>query len=389
MLTLTRQVKVEAFVALAEIGVPSQREEILAVLKLAAEHGGYVKAEDVNTTLLGRPGESPHGQRILMLIESYGLLERTGTRENDAYRITIAGTENLQKGQIMIPEEGSYILFATTDPLFKEAILRIERNPFVEKNESQTYFGRKNDSSSREQTNESMARPSYLDKYVRGYVFNQAANSNAPLQVNSISDRLALSSRRLIVTVDLELELDVDTAMKVGAVASGSSVKEVYAQTNFNRRYTQVLETVTADVGRLEVLDGEPTLLVSWNSMNASEAERFRKEVKVENPTLWEFGTFESVNLTLPILPATEQDAVAWGNYLLRNSIRTYVDESAYLSARYDVAGRFAKKYDQSSLSNRLMKFEEMVRQVTEEKKAGDTSALYWYLIAPQDLSIR
>jgi hypothetical protein len=389
MLTLTRRVNVESFVALAEIGVPSQREEILAVLQLATELDGYVKADDVNTRLLGRPAESPHGQRILMLIESYGLVEVNIARERHSYRITQAGIENLQKGQIMVPEEGSYTLFTTTDPLFKEAILRIERTPYIEEEEAKTYFGSKNDRALKAPTSESVQRPSYLDKYMHGYIFRQIANSNAPVQVNSISDRVALSSRQLSVNVFLELELNADARIKVETTGGASSTQEVYAETSFDKRYNEVLEVLTTNVGRLEVLEGEPTLLVGWAAVNSREAERFKKEIRVEKPTLEKFGNFETVDLKLPILPATQEDAIAWANSLMRNSITTYVDESEYLRIRDEVASRFGKKYSWDTLVNLMMKFEEMISLAIEEKKKKEVSELYWYLLAPRDLSIR
>lgn len=388
MLIFTKSVKIEAYQALAEIGVSSQREEILAILKLATELDGHVKASDINTKLLGRPEESPHGQRILMVLESYGLLERTGARENAPYIITQAGYENLSNGQIMVPEEGSYILFTTTDPLFKEAILRIDRAPFVERSEAKSYFDRKKGSLPEVQTTRSVQKPSYLDKYKRGYVFRQAANSNKTVQVNSISDRVAPSSRNMKLALSLELELDVDAKMKVQTIGDTSS-QDVYTETTFNKLYTEVLEVLTTDIGRIKLIDNEPVLLVGWDKVKPQEAERFRKEINVNEPSLWEFGSFEAVNFTLPILPETQRDAIKWANYLLRNNITTYVDESEYIRIRNDVALKFRMKFDPNSLAEKLVTFEEMVHQVIQEKNSEGVSECYWYLLAPKDLSIR
>ena len=390
MITLTKQVKVETLVALAEIGIPSKSEEILAILELAKELGGTIRAQDVNTRLLGRPEESPHGQRILMVVESYGLIEKIGNREDDLYRITEAGSDNLQKGQIMIPEEGSYILFVTEDALFNEAILKIERDSYVEQTESSAYFSRKNDRALREQLDETVQKPNYLTKYSHGYLFRQVADSNIPIQVNSISDKVARSTKRKpSVNVSLELDLGVNPVMRVQTTIGTLILPEICTETRFDKQYVEVLEALTSDAGRLEVLDEEPTLLIHWNSVNPEDAERFRKQITVERPTLWDFGTFERISFSLPILPASMQDAIAWANLLLRRNITTYIDKPEYDNKKQEVAAKFSKKYQPDSFVNDLTDFDEMVQQVVEEKRAGNVSPLYWRLIAPQDLNAR
>jgi hypothetical protein len=387
MLTLKRAIKVEAYVALAEIGMPSKSHEILAILQLAQEQGGTLRAKDVNIKLLDHPEESPHAQRILMVIESFGLLEKM-RYEEDAYRLTAAGTDNLQNGQIMIPEQGAYILFITEDSLLREAIIRVERDIAVEQTESSAYF-RNNKRMQREQVAENLQKPSYLNKYVHGYLFRQVANSNAPIQINSISDRVARSARRLSASVSLELEPGSEPVLRVKSTVGNSSSVEICTETRFNKTYNEVIEALTANIGSLLILDGEPILLVAWASLNPNEAESFRKQITVEAPQLWEFGTFESTSINLRILPATIEDATAWANFLLKQSITTYTDKLEYEHKIQKVTAKFNQKYNPDTLAATMTTFDDLVKQVIEERKKGSLSPLYWRLVAPQDLNSR
>jgi hypothetical protein len=384
MLTLTRQVHVESFLGLAEIGVSKKREELLAVLKLAAEGGGLVRAEDVNTTLMDHPPESPQGLRVLMLIESYGLAERTGNEWTDPYRITDAGKENLEKGEVMIPEAGLYQLFATTDPVFVEPLLKIERAT-NESRETDARFRRRD--APKEESRRSLERPGYLDRYAKGYLCKQTADSNKLVQLNSISEKLATSSKHLDVRVTLELEPGSPPRMKVRVRDRAPDAEEVYSETKFDMEYNDVLKAITRDQGKLEIVGNEPTLMVGWDKVSPFEAERFRKQIKVEGLKLGEFGNFDGVSLVLPIMPATQQDVIGWASYLLRRGVSGYVDQQGYEKIREEVAAKFAGKYDVSWLVSHIAGFGDMLAQTVEQKRDGMELELYWYLHAPKDLS--
>jgi DNA-binding PadR family transcriptional regulator len=388
LISLRRQIKVETFTALAEIGITDKREEILAILKLADKNQGYVDSSQVNTELLGRPAESAQGQRILMVVESYGLIEKAGTVGGDSYKLTDAGREDLQKGEIMVPEQGGYVLYTTKDPLFKERILRIERTTVVEDNESKGYFGSRED---RKLLNESksVARPDYLSDIERGHILRQVCKGNEVIQINSISEKVAPSKRELKVSVTLELAPNEPAKMKVKSIGSSTSDKELSTETLFDQSYMQVLQLLTQDIGRLDVFGEEPTLLMKWNNIKSREAEQFRKEITVDKPTFGEFGSFESLKLTIPIFPETQSDAIQWGNYLLKQSITTYLDESNYANLREMVAKKFSAKFEPERLSSRLIDFGEMLTQATAERSAGETTERYWFLVTPKDLTMR
>ena len=386
-LVLSRKVAVEAFVALAEIGVPSQREEVLAVLKLASELGGQARPEDVNEKLLGRPAEFPQGDRILALVESYGLMEKARARESSLYQLTEAGLDSLRKKEVMVPEEGSYVVFATRDPLFKEPILRIDRAPDVEKEEVNRYLGRKRSGPPQEEHARSIERPDYLKKYSGGYIFPQAAKSGEQIQVNGISERVAPSLARLEVEVALELESGPAAKMKVRASPNGYNPSEVYIETAFEMSYPGVLGAITSGLGQMEAVQGEQTLLIEWGKVSPAEAEGFLKQVEVREVELGRFGKFKVSRLALPILPRREKDAVDWGNFLLNRSITGYMGKDGHDRLRGEVASKFSKMYDPRRLADRLARFDQMLVEAAEEKKKGKASEVYWFLYAPRDLT--
>jgi hypothetical protein len=384
LISLRKQIRVESFTALAEIGVTEKREEILAILKLAENNGGWVDARQVNTELLGRPETSTHGQRILMVVESYGLVEKSGSFSSDSYKITDAGREDLQKREIMVPEQGGYVLHTTKDPLFKEHILRIDRTPDVEDNEARAYFGNKQDRALLKES-QSFARPDYLSAMERGHLLRQACKGNEMIQVNSISERVAPSKKEIKASVTLELEPNSPARMKVKTDA-----KELYADTLFNLSYAEVLQTLTKDFGQLEISDRkDPTLLVKWQDVNPREAENFQKEITLDKPTFEDFGTFEPLKLAIAIFPRTQSDAVQWGNYLLKRGITTYLDESGYTRLVENISAKFRARYDPEELASQLTGSDEMLTQVVREHKTQHANVQYWFLVAPKDLTMK
>jgi hypothetical protein len=388
MITLKRKVKTNAYIAIAQIGVPSQREEILAVLTLAEENNGHISPEDVNVKLLGRPAGSPQGQRLLTIIESYGALETENRWATDNFVLTAAGKENLQNKQVMIPEEGAYTFYTTSDSLFKESILRIEKSNYVEREESQNAFGNKKQEDTRSNV-ETIAKPSYLEKYEHGYLLAQAANSNSSVQINSISDKVTPSFKSIDIFVTLELEPNRPTVFKVQPSRTSPSSKEVYAETNFDRDYTQVLEALTRKHGALDLSMNEPTLRVNWTQVSQQEVESMTKEISINAPEMFEFGTFENVNVRLPIFPESFNDAKLWANHLLKNGVKRYLTQAEYPELRKEIANKFSCRFDSEELEASIIEFDELVDLVTQEKIAGNDTSRYWYLIAPQDVSYK
>ncbi len=55
-LSLSREVKIEKYEVLVEIGRQYKREELISILKLAQECSGKIRAEDIcDRLLIGRP----------------------------------------------------------------------------------------------------------------------------------------------------------------------------------------------------------------------------------------------------------------------------------------------------------------------------------------------
>jgi hypothetical protein len=191
------------------------------------------------------------------------------------------------------------------------------------------------------------------------------------------------------MTVAIQVAANNQTIMKIRTSIGNTKLPETVGETAFNKNYVEVLTKLVSEIGKLDILEGEPTLLVNFNSVKPEEIEKFQKQVTIGEATLWEFGTFKNINFSLPILPATRQDAVQWANQLLRLTLNTYTDKTSYEAKKIETAKKFEKKYEETTLSNALTPFDQLINEVIEERKTGKQSPLYWRIMAPQDLTSR
>ena len=123
---MSREIRVKAYEVVAKLAFPEDRTEVLSLLQMA-NHLGSLSASDIvdrrSGLLPGRP--KVMGFRLLNMLVDLGLLENFHSKE---FTLTEYGSEALENETIFIPEESSWKIWVTEDPLFPSHILHVERH---------------------------------------------------------------------------------------------------------------------------------------------------------------------------------------------------------------------------------------------------------------------
>lgn len=118
---MQRNVEVETFKAVLELGRNEARDEIISVLMLARENGNKIYAELICQELLAnRPPTM--GNLIIKRCKELELFD-------DENNLTDLGQSSIESGEVFIPERELFILTCTNDPLLPQTILDLEPQP--------------------------------------------------------------------------------------------------------------------------------------------------------------------------------------------------------------------------------------------------------------------
>ena len=368
-LVLGRQVELEKYEVLMEIGRQQPREELHAVLLLAEEHGGQATATDIaNELLLGRP-ESV-GKAVLDRCRDLDLLDEFG-------RITRIGREALQAGNVFIPERARYLMWYTEDPLIPQRLLNLEPRdePDLRQEVAVMKSRQANDSK-----NESVQNLPDRLRSLEGRSFSLMGRGEGTVTVRSI-DMKGLTSRadpsdRVSITLRIE--------------PSGSNL-------TVGGRFDRVLpppsltfeEAWFSALGPLAKLwarsRNPPALRVIFEELSDRELMSFSKTVILAKPSLRNYGDFDETSVEdVPIFPQGRVDATKWAKWLLKESVNTYMTDEKYQRLVDACVSRFP---DFPNIE--LPSSKELARELSTEKtNEGRLPKKYWYIQAPLDLQM-
>lgn len=312
------------------------------------------------------------------------------TRETKKYSLTETGRAAIQDKMVFIPERDGFLLHGTDDPLFSEPILACVK-----------INGSSNDPRSTKKPNDKQKSPrgiqwiTALKERVdqEPQIIHLAAEQNRAVQMIEIvesgerADPLVSVSARLSID---EHEGPVLTVYSKNHAKKSESGKGLTVGHEFTLPFSEVLKNLfwerSDDI--IETGDGS-ALLVSFSDIakDATALNSHRKDFRIEKPEIDGFGKFEDVVIqALPIIPRTLDDAQQWAAWTLHESIRYYINETAYDELRENAARSWEPHYSYDEILGYLPSYNEM-RTVLEHDRATDPER-YWYITAPFLLTI-
>jgi hypothetical protein len=367
-INLKRRIEYESYSLMMTVSKFERQNEILAILKLFEDHDTITKSM-VNVELLSEPDNSFYGQNILSAVELYGLIKRNP--RNPVYSLTEAGSYALKKSKIPLPDRGVFKVLISRDPILAYEILEIKS---IKNGELKRDPEKKLDPFSKEFVN---IMEKWSDKPIdlpgsnlESVIFKDFDKSGAKIQNN---DNYTLS---LIVRLEDKPEL----------YFIGKSKVRMEAPDDLDS--FKILRELLSKYGNLVIKQGEQVLLLETAGLSIHEIREFSKDFNLAVPKLKHYGTFEAINIkNIKIFPSSVTEAREWAEKLILDGINRYMGEKEYGVLVKTTCKKFEPEYGTQNLMRSMPIYESLVEKALSKEK--EMKGLYWYLVAPVDLSPR
>ena len=332
---LERSVSVRCWRVVGQIAKAGKRTELMAVLLRASENDG-TDAGDLAGHLLFEPrSRRVVAERLLHIGVAYGLLEEKGSR---IFVPTEAGRHAISTGEVFVPEDGAWTLWASDDPLLPSPVLRIESW----NDEPSAYAevaGNKRESA-RER------RPGTLPEWLREVIktpVTPAAGHAATVRIDHLEEQAE------------PVEVDGWLRLRWNVGDGRLQLSGTLERKQEGRRWTSTeLAPPPVELGRIwrALLENEglwkqwdderQALRVSFDETKDAERETMSRDLEFTAPDLPGYGKFES--LTVPgvaITAKSETHAQAWAKWRLNARIRDYATSERYADWCAEAAAPF------------------------------------------------
>ncbi len=347
-LVLKREVKVEVYQVIMQIGRQKQREDILAVLKLAEDLNKPLKPQDIcNYLLIDRPESM--GEAILLRCKDLDLLD-------DNFNLTEMGRKALRESKIFLKEESCYNLYITRDPIHLDKFLHLKTiSPRSEEMRAYTYL----------KNNEYDEKNANLSREI----------IKTPQFIIELKNKVFINSNKKIIIYDVGKNAKYLETFEKENLYLIIKIKDIFN----NSKLSVYLSNFRS--GELENIPSIDPLKI-WLSLLGDKSDKWDSF----NPEIPGLGKFESIKIPdIPIIPDSYEDAEKWAEWYLIYQINEYISEKQYeeLKTRIKSLPIFKEFKIEFPTLNELAK--NILEYYYEENKVYLDK--YWYIQTPLDLS--
>jgi hypothetical protein len=357
---LRRNVKTKSFRLLMDIRKSGKREDIVAILMLAAENNEQVSPEDICTHLIAnRP--ITVGERIIQRCVELGVLEKheaTTQSSEVVATLTDEGRRAVEKKRVFLPERGLYQIVYSDDTLLPSPLL--DCTPDDKKSDK----------------DEDMEE---IDPLIKNSLENRYFKTLGKERSEVFIERIEQYGRQVNIKNDVSLTYSLLENRNVILRLSGDFETKLeppkYSQTEI---WNMIVESM--DIGGDWDMKSQ-CLRRGFKELKQKDIVNFTTNLRTTSLYIEEMGEFKDVEVkNVPIIPRTQADAQKWAIWLLKNEINGYTKNDEY----EDIVQRIQDKFPAYSIE--LPSQVELARIIREEAGEKLPSA-YWYLKAPIDIA--
>ena len=329
---LERSVTVGCWRIVGQVAKSQRRTELVPVLLRADENEGTDARDLAEHLFFESRSRRVVAERLLLIAVAYGLVEE-GTR---GFVLTEAGKQAIHTGEVFVPEDGAWTIWASDDPALPSPVLGIE--PWNEPTAYQEIVETKG-KRARERRYE--APPDCLRAIV-GTTVRPATGHSAAIRIDCLKDNAEAvgSNRSLRLRWNvgdgrLQLSGTLEGGREGGRVKTELKAPDVSP----DRVWRRLLE----HEGFLEQWDEERAVLrLSFDETGDAEREAMSRTLKFESPYLPRHGTFDPLSVAgVAITAESETDAQSWAQWRLRTRVRDYATSKRYAHWRKEAAAPF------------------------------------------------
>lgn len=337
-IVLERAIPVRSWRVIGEVSQAERRTELTPVLLRAHSPNGTNEDDVAGHLLFESRSRRPVAKRLLEIARQYGLLQVRDGR----FTLTPSGEEALASGHVFVPELGSWVVWATDDPLVRDVLLRVE--PWLEPSAYDEVLVAERETGS---TRRFEALPAWLHATV-----GKSLSVLGGARGRSRIERLELDGEGVDPVADVRATWDVG-AGRLRLLGSLGGAKVDTSIDAPGLTLAQVWEDLLNAEGLASRWDAtRSAILAAFEETTSAEREMLRRELPIKRPVVRGLGPFLPLTIPqVPLRPWSAEDAARWAQGRLRQRVRDYataerfaawIDESVapFAEFRPAVAGR-------------------------------------------------
>ncbi len=387
-LTLKRKINIEVFRVKLNILVQQPAGMFKNYIQLTAEHGF------LNQDLLVEKFQLnyPMADRAIKRCQFYDLIKPNSSDEN-LFVLDKLGKQMLKDSMIFRKEEGEFRIFITQDPLITQKILSIQRVNTIERAD------RRNKKREKIKTHDKPGKKLKLNIdniQLQNIIIGNLEEENG--FINS-SEIIIEKCDEYLIQEEIK-DTDLNLVAQINPKGRRLKLQGFLAKEQIDTS----LHIIPADFSFYPIfreLFDKMGIFQNWDTELRAYKEVFNKEAKNRNyedfsetflipdPSTLLFGSFAKTELSLPIIPRTEEDLINWEKYLLIEKITRIIDPKEYRDIKNQIENLMIEKCGHSiELPSQNVTTLELLKEVQiSENIYGPRSKKYWYLQIPLDLS--
>ena len=329
---LERSVKVGCWRVVGRTAKAGKRTELVPILLRADENGGTNAKDLAEHLLFESRSRRVVAERLLVIATAHGLLEE----DNRVFELTEAGKQAIHTGEVFVPEDGAWTIWASDDPALPSPVLGVE--PWNEPSAHDEIVGKKRKSAEGRRYE---APPDWL-RAVIGATVTPVTGNAARIRI----DRLDKEAEKVDTHGSLRLRWNVgDGSLQLsGTLEGGREGRRVKTELeapdmSADRVWCKLLE----DEDLLKRWDEErEALCVPFDETGDAEREAMSRALEVESPYLPGYGTFDPLTVAgVAITAESEDDAQSWAKWRLNARVRDYATSERYAAWCAEAAAPF------------------------------------------------
>lgn len=328
-IVLTRPVDIRGWRVVGLVAKAGKRRELEPILLRADEAGG-TSAEDVAEHLLVEPrSRKVVAERLLRIGAALKLLEKRGDRR---FVLSEDGRRALDSGQVLLPEQGAWTVWASDDPLLPVPILRLES--WDEQKDAFSESLR-----DRDEKRSFVSLPDWLGDVQRMEFVPPASSDGVAVRIDDLEEKAESAEP----SASLSLEWNVSRGrLFLRGEWDGETVDAELEAPRVTP--SEIWDALLDGEGLMEHWDDERgALTVLFEDTTDSERESMSRELEFRKPRVPGYGEFDSLVLSgTPIAARSRDDARKWSSWRLNARVRDFATAGRYAAWRKEAMEPFA-----------------------------------------------
>ena len=386
MIRLQRNIDIQSFDLEATVAVAAHRPEYLAVLQLAADLQRPLDAGTIHRELFGDLPDSL-GRIVLDRCILLGLFDRE--KRGAPAHLTDAGRAALDRGDILIEEEGLWRVYYLDDPLLGRRLMHAL--PLDDKTTAQDVRNQLKKDNKKVRT-ASAGLPALVREVSGNGITWASIVDNRAFELREPGMRgEAGPGTTLRLSLDWPEDRAMDLSLRGNLPLDGKQVRvdqhidipEDVQSLTYHDLWLALVSLAT-NVPRAELLTwhthtGQSLLPQSFTELSEATRRTMRRDLEIPAHRHTILGTFEATKLTgLSIVPRRNSDAQEWAEWLEWDALSTYAVPDLLRARSSEIAAKFPYHRPTPRTPDALLKHATM--NPSDHKSR--------FLLAPADLGL-